>query len=160
MYSQPLLWTRPNHLSLAFPAFIFITSNMRRSYHVLIPTVFPSRSLFHWTSQHELVSRHRFVHLSFERCWYPFTTHPNTDAPNTLYSSHPSTFKRSTDLQIFQVWAFRRRLTWQTGSILFFLFVPPQPKIPKCVGQCFGEYSSQQPVRGEPQHFAGALLDE
>lgn len=50
IHSQPLLWTRPNHLSLAFPAFIFITSNVRRSYHVLIPKVFPSRSLFHWTT--------------------------------------------------------------------------------------------------------------
>lgn len=41
---------------------------------------------------------------------------------------------------------------------IFVLF--PQPEIPKCVGQRFGEYSTQQPIRGEPQHFAGALPDE
>ena len=36
---------------------------------------------------------------------------------------------------------------------------PSQLKILKCVSQCPGQYSSQQPIRGEPQHPAGALPD-
>lgn len=98
IYSQPLLWTRPNHLRLAFPAFIFITSNMRRSYHVLIPKVFPS-GRFSTEPQHELVSRHRFVpSISFLLIAFYHTSKYRQPKHSDFYLLHLGSFKRSIDL--------------------------------------------------------------
>lgn len=79
-HSQPLLWTRPIHLSLAFPAFIFITSNMRHSYDALFsPQSFLKKSptfqsLFHWI---------RMKQTTWIWRWYFLITHLHIDTWST-----------------------------------------------------------------------------
>lgn len=99
IHSQPLLWTRPNHLSLAFPAFIFITSSMRRSYRVLIPKVFPSRSLFHWTTAWTRLSPpFRTFHFILADSLLSHIQIQRQPKHSDFYLLRPGSFKRSIDL--------------------------------------------------------------